>query len=45
MGLSELFEVLWRQQCLIADIEADHGQQPTGLENDLRGFGVPMPFR
>ncbi len=45
MGLSELFEVLWRQQCLIADIEADHGQRPTGLENDLRGFGVPMPFR
>ena len=40
VGLSELFEIFRREQRFVADIEADHGEGPSGLKNNLRGFGI-----
>ena len=40
MGCAELVEVLFREQRLVAYIETYHGERPSGLEDDLRGFGV-----
>ena len=45
VGLSELCKVLRREQRFIADIEANHGQRPAGLENNLRRFGVIVDVR
>ena len=40
MGLGKLVELRVAVESFVADIEADHGQRPASLKNNLRGFRV-----
>jgi hypothetical protein len=40
MSSGEMVEVLAGEKRFVANVEADHGERPAGLEDDLRGFGI-----
>src|ERR1700691_4781619 len=40
VSFRKLIEMRLVVESFIADIEADHGQAPAGVEDDLRGFGI-----
>ena len=42
MGLFKLIELWMTIQSLVADVEADHGERPAGLEDDLRRFRIAV---